>query len=45
MNSYLKFVFEQEYKMLINFYPTHSLLVDENLRQQQLEQVQNSAAK
>ena len=37
METYLKFVFEQEYKMLMNFYPSHELLVDEELKQKQLE--------
>ena len=31
LEAYLKFVFEQEYKMLLNFYPNHELLVDEEL--------------
>lgn len=28
LQAYLKFAFEQEYKMLANFYPNHALLVD-----------------
>ena len=31
LKSYLKFVFEQEYNMLTNFYANHELLVDEEL--------------
>ena len=28
LETYLKFVFEQEYKMLLSYYPNSTLLVD-----------------
>ena len=31
LEAYLKFVFEKEYMMLLNFYPNHALLTDEEL--------------
>jgi len=34
LETYLKWVFEQEYKMLTSYYPNSKLLVDENLRQE-----------
>ena len=34
LEAYLKFVFQQEYRMLLTFYPNHKLLVDEELKKQ-----------
>jgi 23S rRNA A2030 N6-methylase RlmJ len=34
LKTYLKFVFEQEYKMLLSYYPNSKLLIDEDLRQE-----------
>ena len=45
LENYLKFVFEQEYKMLLSFYPNHELLVDQELQKKKLEQVQSAAQK
>ena len=45
LKTYLKFVFEQEYKMLKSYYPNSKLLVDNELRQEQLSKVQNLASK
>ena len=32
LKDYLKYAFAVEYKMLINFYPNHKLIVDEDLK-------------
>ena len=31
LENYIKFVFEQEYRMLVQFYPNHDKLVDKDL--------------
>ena len=45
LESFLQFVFEQEYRMLVNFYPNHKLLVDTEKKQQHLESVQTTSQK
>ena len=39
LKTFLKFAFEQEYRMLRTFYPNHKLLVDLDLQAEQMEKV------
>ena len=39
LKEFLKYAFGVEFKMLVNFYPDHKLIVDEELRLQRLSEV------
>ena len=43
LKDYITYALRIEYKMLVNFYPNHKLIVDEQLQAEQLSEVQNSA--
>ena len=45
LEAFLRFAFEQEYRMLVNFYPNHKLLVDTERQQELLERVQTNSSK
>lgn len=43
LETFAKYVFEQEYKMLLNFYPNHKLVADEEKRNAHQESTESSA--